>query len=253
MVRYYVFGSLGNPLSKEQDAAVQANRIQIVMASIAILGSAVLAAVLTPHELMARTSVAPRLESVIPTKFGTWTLVPDNNLVTPAEPDGYVPDEKATKIYSQEVGRTYTDGRGNIIMLLVAYAPVQNYRLKSHRPEICYTAGGFRISDKHSETVAYRDGVSALDTVRLVAQREARLEPITYWMTVGHEISNSVVTHQLNRLKYGLRGKIPDGALFRVSTVGLPPEASFKLQDQFIRDLFATITPQELKFFTGTS
>ena len=124
--------------------------------------------------------------------------------------------KKRTKVYSQEVARTYTDGRGNIVMLLVAYAPVQNYRLKSHRPEICYTAGGFRISDKHSETVAYRDGVSGLNTVRLVAQRENRLEPITYWMTVGHEISNSVVDHQLNRLKYGLRGKIPDGALFRI-------------------------------------
>jgi len=232
---------------------VKVNRVQIVLTSVAILGSAVLAAVLAPHELMAQTSVAPKLESVIPAKFGTWTQVPDTGLVTPAEPEGYVPDEKATKVYSQEVARTYTDGRGNIVMLLVAYAPVQNYRLKSHRPEICYTAGGFRISDKHSETVAYRDGVSGLNTVRLVAQRENRLEPITYWMTVGHEISNSVVDHQLNRLKYGLRGKIPDGALFRFSTVGLPPEASFKLQEQFIRDLFATITPQELKFFTGTS
>src|SRR4249919_3632469 len=94
MVRYYIVsGSLGhryNPqatTSKSRTAAVKVNRVQIIMASIAILGSAVLAAVLTPHEFMAHTSVAPRLESVIPTKFGTWTQVQDTGLVTPAEPE----------------------------------------------------------------------------------------------------------------------------------------------------------------------
>jgi EpsI family protein len=88
---------------------------------------------------------------------------------------------------------------------------------------------------------------------RLIAQRESRLEPLSYWMRIGNDISNGVVDNQLSRLKYGLRGVIPDGALIRVSTIGLSREASFKLQDQFIRDLLAAIPPQELKFFTGVS
>src|ERR1700712_4335914 len=121
------------------------NRTQVVLASIAILVTAVLAAVLVPRELMARTSSAPTLESVIPRQFGTWTLVPEISPVKPTDLDAYVqPDALSAKVYSQEVGRGYTDGRGNIVMLLVAYGPVQNYRLKSHRPEICYTANGFR-------------------------------------------------------------------------------------------------------------
>ena len=125
------------------------NRIQVILASIAILGAAVLAKVLEPRELMARTSASPSLEQVIPKHFGTWTLVPEISPVTPADPEGYVqPDPYSDKIYSQEVGRGYTDGHGNIVMLMVAYGPVQNYRLKAHRPEICYTAAGFRISDK---------------------------------------------------------------------------------------------------------
>jgi hypothetical protein len=62
-----------------------------------------------------------------------------------------------------------------------------------------------------------------------------------------------VVERQLIRLKYGLRGLIPDGALIRVSTVGLPQDASFKLQDQFIRDLLAAVPQNELAFFTGSS
>ncbi|XSC45498.1 exosortase C-terminal domain/associated protein EpsI [Bradyrhizobium sp. RDT10] len=83
--------------------------------------------------------------------------------------------------------------------------------------------------------------------------KESRFEPVTYWLRIGNDIANGVVDHQLSRLKYGLRGIIPDGALIRVSTIGLPKDVSFKLQDQFIRDLLAAIPPQELKFFTGAS
>lgn len=229
------------------------NRLQVVLASIAILGSAALAEVLAPRQLMARTSSAPRLEDVIPKRFGTWTLVPGMSPVTPPDPEGYVqPDPFAEKIYSQEVGRGYTDGHGNYVMLLVAYGPVQNYRLKAHRPEFCYTAAGFRISDKTDASVSYRGGATPIKMTRMIAERESRFEPISYWMRVGNDISNGVVDRQLIRIKYGLRGIIPDGALIRISTVGLPQEASFKLQDQFIRDLLAAVPPQELKFFTGS-
>jgi EpsI family protein len=233
---------------------MKVNRIQIVLASIAVLGSAVLVKVLAPSELMARSSAAPSLENVIPKKFGTWTLVPEISPVKPTDPEEYFqPDLLSAKVYTQEVGRGYTDGHGNIVMLLVAYGPVQNYRLKSHRPEICYTANGFRISDKTETTVSYRDGANPIKMTRLIAQRETRLEPLSYWIRVGNDISNGVVDHQLSRLKYGLRGLIPDGALIRVSTINLPREASYKLQDQFIRDLLAAIPPAELKFFTGAT
>jgi hypothetical protein len=71
-------------------------------------------------------------------------------------------------------------------------------------------------------------------------------------MRVGNEIATGVVDRQIIRLKYGLRGMIPDGALIRISTVGLSQEMSFKVQDQFIRDLLQSIAPENRKFFTGT-
>jgi EpsI family protein len=232
---------------------MSANRFQVVLASIAILGAAVLAKVLEPRELMARSSASLNLEQVIPRQFGTWKLLPEVSPVVPADPEGYVePDPNSARIYSQEVGRSYTDGHGNIVMLLVAYGPVQNYRLKAHRPEICYTAQGFRVSEKTIAELSYRDDVRPIEMTRLTAEREARFEPISYWMRVGNDISNGVIDRQLIRLKYGLRGIVPDGALIRVSTIGLPKDASYKLQDQFIRDLLAAIPPNELKFFTGT-
>ncbi len=231
---------------------MKVNRVQIVLASIALLGSAVLAEVLTPRELMARSSASLSLENDIPKQFGTWTLVPSISPVMPAEPEGVEIDASTAKIYSQEVSRGYTDGHGNIVMLLVAYGPVQNFRLKAHRPEMCYTAAGFRVSNKQGDEVSYRDGAQPIKLTRLIAERESRFEPITYWMRVGNDIVTGVVDRQIIRLKYGLRGLIPDGALIRVSTVGLSKDASYKLQDQFIRDLLAAVPPQDVKFFTGT-
>jgi EpsI family protein len=231
---------------------MRTNRVQVVLASIALLTSAVLADVLAPRELMARSG-ALDLEMAIPKQFGAWTLAPNVQPIAPSEAEGVVdPDAKNGQIYSQEVGRSYVDRSGNLVMLMVAYGPVQNYRLKAHRPEMCYTAAGFRISEKHGEELAVSAGGPPLKVTRLVAEREARFEPISYWMRVGNDIATGVVDRQIIRLKYGLRGLIPDGALFRISTVGLSKEISYKVQDQFIRDFLAAIAPDDRKFFTGT-
>ena len=231
---------------------MKTNRLQVVLVSIALLTSAVLAEVLAPRQLMARTA-ALDLEKAVPRQFGAWTLVPNIQPITPADPEGVIdPDAKTGQIYSQEVSRGYVDQSGNVVMLLVAYGPVQNYRLKAHRPEMCYTAAGFRISGKHAEELAYSQGQQPLKLTRLVAEREARFEPISYWMRVGNDIATGVVDRQIIRLKYGLRGIIPDGALIRISTVGLSQEMSFKVQDQFIRDFLGAVAPQDRKFFTGT-
>lgn len=233
---------------------MRANRVQVFLASIAILGAAVLAKVLEPRELMARSSASLNLEQVIPRQFGSWKVVPEISPVIPADPEGYIePDPNSARIYSQEVGRGYTDGHGHIVMLMVAYGPVQNFRLKAHRPEFCYTAQGFRVSEKTGAELTYRAGARPIRMTRLTAEREARFEPISYWMRVGNDISNGVIDRQLIRLKYGLRGIIPDGALIRVSTIGLPKDASFNLQNQFILDLLAAIPPNERRFFTGAS
>jgi EpsI family protein len=229
------------------------HRNSFILASIALFATALLAHVLTPHELMARTSASLNLETAIPMQFGHWTLLTSLTPVTPADPDGYVEgDEKSERIYSKEVGRSYTDGNGNIVMLMVAYGPVQNFRLKAHRPEMCYTAAGFRVSKKIDAEVNYSTQARPLKVARLIAERESRYEPISYWMRVGNDITTGIVDRQLVRLKYGLKGLIPDGALIRVSTIGLPKDASYKLQDEFIHDLLAAIAPQDRAFFTGT-
>ena len=115
--------------------------IQILLASFAILSSAVLAQAIVPRVSMARTVGSFDLEEVIPRAFGDWKPVPEVRIV---EPPGS--DTLAREIYSQEIARGYADRDGHIIMLLIAYGMSQSDRLQLHRPEICYAAQGFRVS-----------------------------------------------------------------------------------------------------------
>ena len=232
---------------------MRVNPVQAVLASLAILGSAALAEALKPRELMASASTVPNLETVIPRKFGQWTLVPNVGLVTPSGPTGYVrQQELSAKIYSQELGRGYTDGAGHVVMLLVAYGPIQDYRLKAHLPEVCYGAAGFRVSGKTVTKISYGHDAVPLALSRVTTAKEGRFEPVTYWMRIGHDVVTGVFDRQMARMKYGLQGLIPDGALFRVSTVGMTEEASYRLQDQFIRDLIGAIPAQNQRFFVGS-
>ena len=227
------------------------NHFQAVLASAAILAAGVLAETLKPRELLASTQPAPNLEASIPKNFGEWHLVPNIGLVTPTDPAGYIGQGLEQRIYSQEVARGYSDAAGNVVMFLVAYGPVQNYRLKSHLPEVCYSAAGFRVSAKQVNPLSYQDGAAPLTVSRLVAEKEGRFEPITYWMKVGGDVATGVFDRQIARMKYGLEGIIPDGALIRVSTVGLSEAAAYKIQEKFVRDLLGALPPKDRKFFTG--
>jgi EpsI family protein len=86
---------------------------------------------------------------------------------------------------------------------------------------------------------------------RLITERESRFEPVSYWRRVGNDISTGVFENQITRLKYGLRGLIPDGALVRVSTIGLSADQAFKIQDDFIRDLLNAVDSKTQKFLMG--
>jgi EpsI family protein len=209
-----------------------------------ILAAAGLAQVMVPRELMARASEKFALQTVIPGQFGEWTQVPGIRLVEPIEPDAL-----ARQLYSQEMGRGYVDGEGHLVMLMVAYGPSQGDRLQLHRPEECYVAEGFRVSPALETKVSYGSG--SLKLKRLSAQRAQRFEPISYWMRVGDDVATGVLDRQFIKLKYGLRGIIPDGTLVRVSTIGLPEAAAYVVQDRFIRDLLAAVAPENLKYLIG--
>ena len=217
-----------------------------LLACVAMLAAALFAIVLTPHRLMARTDDVFDVDKHLPTAFGDWKPVEGLNVVAPAPPDSL-----EREVYNQEASRGFVDPEGNIVMLMVAYGESQSDRLQLHHPEVCYTSQGFRVSATRSGKLAYSPSLPPLNVTRLVASREERIEPITYWMRIGYDNSQSNWARQALKLGYGLRGWIPDGALFRVSTIGMAPEKSFEIEQKFIRDLLNYVDPETLKFMIG--
>ncbi|WP_310389596.1 exosortase-associated protein EpsI, B-type [Roseateles sp.] len=182
------------------------------------------------------------LEKVFPAVIGAWKL--DTNL-----PVGIIsPDVEAMlkKLYAQTLSRTYIGPDGSRIMLSVAYGGDQSDATRSHRPDVCYPAQGFQINSASSGVVAVQTG--ELPVRRMVAQLGSRVEPVTFWFTVGEYTAVSGQDQKIMQLKYGLRGIVPDGMLVRVSSIGKDDAAEFKLQAQFIADMKqsmdATVRPR---------
>jgi hypothetical protein len=48
---------------------------------------------------------------------------------------------------------------------------------------------------------------------------------------------------KLQRLAYGLSGKIPDGMLVRVSTIQTDEQRAYQLQDRFVGQLLEALDP----------
>ena len=219
--------------------------IHLILACIAMLVAAGVAYAATPHRLMARARETFDINAHIPHQFGDWSRVPGVvDVIRPSE-------GLEAELYNQEVSRTYVDKEGHVIMLMIAYGEIQSERLHLHHPEICYIAAGFRVT--HEVTMPFNWSSSAPPIVltRLVATREDRVEPISYWMRIGYDTTSTRFDRYVLKLEYGLRGWIPDGVLIRVSTFGVPSDMSFKIQDKFIRDLLNELPPDTRTFLAG--
>jgi EpsI family protein len=221
-------------------------RINIFLAIVAVLTAAVTAQAMIPRRLLGTPPTQEGLESMIPKHFGQWTYEPSVRMVRTQGTD-----ELSKLIYSAELARGFRDEAGNVIMLMIAYGPSQSDHLQVHRPEICYSAQGFRVSRLEPANVDLGAGEHSLPVRRLIAQREERLEPITYWIRSAETVATSAVDRQIVKIEYGLRGYVTDSVLIRVSVIGLPPEKAYPLQERFIRDLIHALNDESRKFVIG--
>ncbi len=177
------------------------------------------------------------LETGIPKEFADWKL---DETIVPVQAD---PERLAliNKIYNQTLSRTYVNQKGQRIMLSIAYGGDQSDAMQVHRPEVCYTGNGFTMHDL--TTVNLVTGYGAIPVKRVLATMRERHEPITYWITIGNAIEVSPALRKLQLLKYGLTGTIPDGLLFRVSSIGTQAE-QYPIQQDFVQLLLKSVTPE---------
>jgi len=216
-----------------------------LLIGLAMVFAAIVAVAIKPTHRLADQTAQVDFEAMIPAQFSGWRV---DDSVTPLIAN---PQQQAVigKIYAQTLSRTYVNGRGERVMLTIAYGTSQSDDLQVHRPEVCYSAQGFHVGEPVRGVLP----TAAMDipVTRLVAVNGLRNEPITYWTTVGDKVVKDNWDSKKQQLKLGFRGIVPDGLLFRVSTVSGDEPSSFKLQDEFVNALLGTLKPEERQRLIG--
>jgi EpsI family protein len=216
-----------------------------VVVAVAMLAATGLAVAMKPtiHADATRSQV----DKLVPEQFGGWRLDPT---VTPIAP---APDVQANldKIYDKVVSRAYTGPRGEHVMLSIAYGGEQSDSLKAHRQEVCYAAQGFQIQSLRNDKVNVF--AHEIPVVRMVAVKGQRVEPVTYWFTMGDQVVLTRAARLITQLKHGLRGRIPDGMLVRVSNISGETDVAFAQHDKFVRDLIAALRPDQAPRLVGAA
>ncbi len=202
--------------------------------------------VLQPRKMLADATPKIILETSVPQQFGDWKIDPETAAMVPSS----VAQERIAMIYSQTLSRTYINSRGERVMLSIAYGSNQTQQLRAHRQEVCYKAQGFQVESLRNDEL--RVAGATIPVTRMVASNGPRIEPVTYWFTMGSSVVRSYLDRQLAQLKYAVSDFIPDGYLFRVSTIDDNAAASFRVQEAFINDLMKTLDPQVRARLLGT-
>ena len=210
------------------------------------LAAAALAYQLKPHHklnLLGRR----KMSDIVPVSFGAWSSQGENSLVTPA-----TEGKLAARLYSEIVSRIYTEAEsGEQIMMLIAYGDTQSDLLQLHRPEACYPAVGFHLALAQSASIPLSANV-AVPGRRVLAELEDRHERIVYWTRVGEYLPTSSGGQREAQLRTAIQGYIPDGALFRFSSLR-PDSSAFDILDKFIAGLTRAVSPQDRPPLLGTA
>lgn len=203
---------------------------------VVMIAAAAAAYQLKPTRYLADQGQAVVLETMVPKAFGDWIIDPS---ITPlvADPTQL---ELSDRIYSETLSRTYVNRQGHRMMLTIAYGRDQSESLQLHTPEYCYPATGFKVTPARHTNMSL--GFKQQPVVRLEATLRERHEPITYWVTMGEYVVNGGARSRRDvRFIYGFRDLIPDGMLFRISSIGPDDSVEYALQEQFLRELFGQL------------
>lgn len=210
-----------------------------------MLFTVVMTLVARPDALMSEQRPAFNLETAVPKQFGDWISVEHYS----AE----IMDPRTTgalkEIYDQTLSRMYQNSSGYRVMVSIAYGQDQRGGMKLHYPDGCYAAQGFRVNRRTESDVSTPLG--SLGVNRIKASLDRRVEPITYWIMIGDKAVLGRFNTRLAEISYGMQGVIPDGLLFRISSIDSKVENAYRLQDQFIGSLAESLSDTALTRLLG--
>jgi EpsI family protein len=219
--------------------------VSLVLGSLMAL-SAGSAKLMTPTTYLSKSLPDLNFNTIIPVQIGEWSEE-KNGVSQVVNPQSL---ELVKKIYTQTLSRTYVNGKGERLMLSIAYGADQRDGLQVHYPEVCYPAQGFQVKSKRQSVLKTTEGNIAVTRIEtnLTSQR---YEPVTYWTTIGDKVVSNGINKKMNEMRYGFNGEIPDGLLFRISTIDIDTVHAFLVQDAFVRSLAQTLAPMDRKRLMG--
>jgi EpsI family protein len=206
------------------------NRRELIVGG-ACLAAAASAETLRPDERVTLLANDQKLEDVIPRAFGAWKVQEGEGIITPQSEDSL-----AARLYSQTFGRMYAGPDDSVVMLLIAYGNTQSDTLQLHRPEVCYPAFGFEVTDSRPTQLAVGSG-AIVPGRNLIARSPGREERISYWTRIGEYLPVDNGEQRRMRFRTALAGIIPDGVLVRMSNMLPEDAAAFALNNRFAADL----------------
>jgi len=197
---------------------------------------------------IAREPITPfppiHLEKVVPDKFGAWSEVKEAGpVVKPQVPD------LVLKLYDEVLERTYVNGDGDRIMLSMAWGNDQRDERQAHQPPICYPAQGFKVEELNDGALATSFG--DISVRRFTARMNARHEPVTYWLIMAGQVVSNDFDKRMVQLGLLRTRQIPDGLLFRVSSLDRDAAHAFKVQQQFVADMMSAVPPKLRQRLSG--
>ena len=210
-----------------------------------LLGAIALSGTLAAQVMGARLQpapVAPTTDAIthVPERIGTWLAVKDLTVpVNPARPDS---NGRPGQVYDAMVSRTYLAPDGSRVMLMLAYQTQQFQEDRVHSPELCYYAQGYVIKDQ--KNIQLRENELNFSARFFTGNSISRNESVIYWIRTGNLISQSSLATRGEIFASGIKGKIDDGILVRVSMVDAPGEShssdeQIAMMTGFLRELLA--------------
>ncbi|MCB1907321.1 MAG: EpsI family protein [Rhodocyclaceae bacterium] len=221
-----------------------------LMVAAVLLFAAIAARALTPQ--LSEVGDVVDLQSALPSRFAAWRELP-----SPLIQVNVALDRETTldQPYDQVVMRAYQRNDGAVVYLAVAWGRRQRQEVKVHRPDLCYTAQGYRVASLASQRFADIESVNGEVTgKRMLALGRRGGEAVSYWMRIGELFSEDAWDTRLHILRQGLDGHIPDGVLVRASVRvrdAREAERAWPVAESFLVDLTHALSPAARRMLLG--
>ncbi len=185
-------------------------------------------------------------EKLVPKKIGPWAFETSSGVVLPP------PDALSDRLYDNLVTRVYASSKEPPVMFLAAYSNTQDGTLQVHRPEVCYPAGGYRLTNTRPVIIDNGLGGKTPGNV-FTAVGPDRTEHVLYWTRIGDEFPLAWTDQRISVIKANLRGAIPDGILVRMSVVMPEVKDALPVLTTFAADMNRAMNARGRALISGIS